>query len=142
MKRLTTRTRRFGVLVFGLLLAVGLIAPTAVGAALPRPGSTAEINPAAAQSGSAQLALPPKFSKIHAWRQAGGIVDVQVEVENAYSVQLVMAGNISLVAHDSYNWGDVWHFRVTGLTPNMLYNYQVGATGANSTIWANGMVTA
>lgn len=141
MKRSTTHMRRIGVLVFGLLLGVGLLMPTTVGAALPQPGSVAEINPVVEQSIIAQLA-GPHFSKIHAWRSAGGIVDVQVEVENASSVQLVMAGNISLLDHQTYTWGDVWHFRVTGLTPNTLYNFSVSATGGYYIIWANGSVSA
>jgi hypothetical protein len=125
MKHLVNLKRHVGFLFLGLLLAIGIVGPQAV--------SASNINPQGPTCIPCQEPqhpfVVPKFDKVHAWRAAGGMVDVQVEVENATSVNLIMPGNISLTSFDHYSTYDVYHFHVTGLTPNQLYNYEVDAYG-------------
>ena len=126
MQHFVTLKRHLGLLALGLLLALGIVAPQAVGASnLPPQGPTC-----IPCQQPQQPFVVPTFDKVHAWRAAGGMVDVQVEVENASSVDLIMPGNISLKSFDHYATFDVYHFHVTGLTPNQFYNYEVDAHGS------------
>ncbi len=125
MKQLVSLKRHIGLLVLGLMLALCIVGPEAVGASNVNPQGPTCIP---CQQQPQQFSFP-KFTKIHAWRAAGGMVDVQVEVENASSVDLIMAGNISLKDYKHYDTFDVYHFHVTGLTPNAMYNYEVDAHG-------------
>jgi hypothetical protein len=125
MKRLVNLRRHVGLLFLGLMLAIGIIGPQAVSASSAPPQGPicipCQLPP--------QPIVVPKFTKVHAWRAAGGMVDVQVEVENASSVDLIMPGTITLTSFDHYSTFDVYHFHVTGLTPNQFYNYEVDAHG-------------
>ena len=141
MARLATLTRRVSFLAFGLFLALGLIAPQAAGAMQPLPGSPA-VNPNAAASAGIAIYHPPQFTKVHAWRSTGGIVDVQVEVTNTLDVVLNMQGTINLIDHQTYAWGDSYHFRVTGLTPHVTYLYEIDAIGGLTIAHANGSIVA
>jgi hypothetical protein len=138
MKKLMHLKRHAGLLLLGLMLALGVVGPQAVGASNINPPGPTCIQ---CQPQPQQFSVP-KFTKVHAWRAAGGMVDVQVEVENATSVDLIMPGNITLKNYDHYDTFDVYHFHVTGLTPNQMYNYEVDAHGYLFTVKNFGSVQA
>jgi hypothetical protein len=125
MQHFSTLKRHLGFLALGLLLTLGIVAPQAVGASNAPPQGPTCIPCQQPQNPF----VVPHFTKVHAWRAAGGMVDVQVEVENATSVQLLMPGTIALKSFDHYSTFDVYHFHVTGLTANQVYNYEVDASG-------------
>ena len=138
MKRFVTLKRHIGLCVLGLLLTLGTIGAQAVGASnVPNQPPTC----VACLQQPPQFSVP-KFTKVHAWRGAGGMVDVQVEVENAKSVNLVMPGNVMLKNYNHYDTFDVYHFHVTGLTPDQFYNFEVDAHGYLATIKYFGSVQA
>ena len=57
-------------------------------------------------------------------------------VNAPYGAELLMPGTITLKSHDVYQWGESWHFHVTGLTPNTLYNFTIAAHNAAYTTYA------
>jgi hypothetical protein len=125
VKYLLSLKRSLGFVLLGLMLALGVVGPQAVGASNINPQGPSCIPCQQPQTPF----VTPQFTKVHAWRAAGGMVDVQVEVENASSVDLKMPGTITLKNFNHYDTFDVYHFHVTGLTPNQLYNFEVDAHG-------------
>jgi hypothetical protein len=138
MTRFDLLKRQFGYFALGITVAIGLLAGQTVGAMQPLPGQGAT-GPVVVTPCPAQLA-GPRIDKVKAWRAAGGVAYVQVNVEQTNDVQLMMAGTISLKSHDAYNCYAVWEFYITGLTPNTLYDFTVAAIGANATVYYNGSV--
>ena len=141
MTRFDLLKRQFGILAAGIIVAMGLMGAQTVGAIAPPPWQSAE-GPVVANPCVLQVAaLTPKFDNVKAWRAAGGVAYVQADVEYAQNVQLVMPGNITLKSLNYYGCvSATYQFYITGLTPDTLYNFQLAAIGAKTTVYYNGSV--
>ncbi len=141
MTRFDLLKRQFGFLALAITVAIGLIGAQTVGAMAPPPWQTSEgpiVNPCAA---AIYPALPPTFGKVKAWRAAGGVAYVQADVEYAQNVQLMMPGTITLKSVDYYGCvSATYQFRITDLTPDTLYSFQLAAIGAKTTVYYSGSV--
>jgi len=115
-----------------LAVALTLIATQAVGAIRPI-GETA---PLPVQRWVIDPGPPPKVDSFRAWQTAPGTVEAQISVENAYGVQLLFpGGTITVIDHTTVGGVDMWHWRVTGLTPTAIYTYQIAVTGWLNTVY-------
>lgn len=126
MTRNTTRARRRGSIAFGLSLLFVLVAAQTVGAAPPRGCCVRPVNDRKLEIDPGP---PPQFVSIRDANLMPGTVEITVTVAYAYSVQLQMEGAITLVARESDGWRDTYRYRISGLTPTMIYDYRLIASG-------------
>lgn len=126
MTRHTTRARRIGGIACGLSLLFVLVAAQTVGAAPPRGCCVRPVNDRKLEINPGP---PPQFVSIRDANLVPGTVEITVTVEYAYTVQLQMDGTITLLARESDGWRDMYRYRITGLTPTMIYDYRLIASG-------------